>query len=160
LMRLMLDQCWDRLSPPIETPDDLEIRAAAFNWLDDPDRGARFPNTLRTTPLVFGEDGAYGWLAWRQSQDGKGAVKREDFEKARQATTWEQCKEASDAIDASLEEINQLSTVLREKLGNVAPGFTSIRPSLIDCQTLIRQILQRKPPPVSAATEDGEAGGE
>src|SRR5262245_50601602 len=160
LMRLMLEQCWDRLSPPVESPDDLEIRAAAFNWLDDPDRGARFPNTLRMTPLVFGEDGAYGWLTWRQSQDGKGPVKREDFEKAMQATTWEACKEAADAIDASLEELNQLTAVLSAKLGNVAPGFTSLRPTLIEVQTLVKQILQRKPPPAGAVTADGEEGAE
>src|SRR5947209_2351025 len=45
LMRLLVEQCWDRLNPPIESEDDLELRAGPFNWLDDPALGARFPST-------------------------------------------------------------------------------------------------------------------
>ena len=46
LMRLLVEQCWDRLNPSIED-GDLEVRAGPFNWLADAEKGARFPNSLR-----------------------------------------------------------------------------------------------------------------
>src|SRR5437870_2984877 len=88
LAPIPVDQCWDRLHPVIED-DDMDVRAGPFYWLDDPDKGARFPNALRMIPIVFGEAGSYTWIDWRQSQDGKGKVSREDFEKAIVATSRE-----------------------------------------------------------------------
>src|SRR5581483_5608664 len=78
LLRELVDQCWDRLYPEIED-GDLDLRAAPFFWLDDPDHGARFPNTVRGVPVVFGEGGAYNWQDWRLSQEGRGKVSRDDF---------------------------------------------------------------------------------
>src|SRR5262245_49215966 len=43
LLRGMVEQCWDRILPEIEEPDDLERRGSAFHWLNNPDRGIRFP---------------------------------------------------------------------------------------------------------------------
>ena len=43
LMRKLVEDCWDRLYPPIEEEEDAEVRAAAFSWLNDADRGARLP---------------------------------------------------------------------------------------------------------------------
>ena len=54
LLRELITTCWDRVRPTIED-GDLEVRAGPFNWLDDPDKGARFPTTLRQAPLVFTE---------------------------------------------------------------------------------------------------------
>src|SRR5262245_59642947 len=42
LLRGLVQQCWDRLYPVIED-GDVEPRGAAFAWLDDDIRGARFP---------------------------------------------------------------------------------------------------------------------
>ena len=50
LFRLLAEQGWDRLLPAIEEEDDLEVRAARFNWLDDKDRGARFPGRCTWFP--------------------------------------------------------------------------------------------------------------
>ncbi len=61
LLQLMVEQCWDRLSPVLEEGDDLEVRAAPFRWIDDPDRGAFFPSTIRALPLVHGNATEYGW---------------------------------------------------------------------------------------------------
>ncbi len=71
LMRRLVSECWDRLNPAIESEDDLEIRAAPFFWLDEADRGARFPTSLRQVPMIWGEGGRYGWFHWKQSQSGK-----------------------------------------------------------------------------------------
>src|SRR5262249_27416322 len=89
LMRQIVEQCWDRMFPVIED-GDLEVRGGPFNWLDDPELGARFPTTVRTAPLLAVEGKTYSFLDWRQSQDGKGTVTLDEFEKAIGAVTLEQ----------------------------------------------------------------------
>src|SRR3954452_8500594 len=94
LLRRLVEECWDRLSPELEADDDLEIRAAPFRWLDDPSRGAAFPSTVRSVPLVFGNDGGLGWQDWRRSQDPRASAVREAFDKARLATPLKASKGA------------------------------------------------------------------
>lgn len=157
LLRLLADRCWDRLHPPIEEEEDLEVRAAPLQWLDDPDRGARFPGTLRAVPLIDGEGGGYSWLDWRQSQGGKGRVNREGFEKAVGATPGDRCRQAVADILAGLDELNQLTLVLNARMGAAAPGMIGVRQALDDCRVLGQQILQRKDPApaiVEAPAED------
>src|SRR5207248_8912756 len=126
LMRLLVQQCWDRLNPPIETEDDIETRAGPLNWLDVPDRGARFPSSIRDTPIVRGENGAYSWLDWKQSQspDGRGKVSRADFDKAVLATPVEQCQTMADDLAESVQELIQLTQEPSTKMGAAAPGLT------------------------------------
>ena len=156
LMRLLVQQCWDRLNPPIETEDDIETRAGPLNWLDVPDRGARFPSSIRDTPIVRGENGAYSWLDWKQSQspDGRGKVSRADFDKAVLATPVEQCQTLADDLAESVQELIQLTQELSTKMGAAAPGLTGVRQALDDCRTLVQQILKLKGP----VGGDGEAG--
>jgi type VI secretion system protein ImpA len=155
LFGALLSECWDRLYPGIED-GDLEVRAGPLNWLDDADRGARFPTTLRRVPLVFGEDGAYGWLDWRRSQDDRGDVSRESFEKAIAATPRPQCQTLTEDLAQCYEELKTLEDLLHDKFGGVAPGMTGIRRALDDCTTLAQQLLQRKGPPPVEANADGE----
>jgi type VI secretion system protein ImpA len=155
LLRRMVEEAWDRIRPTIED-GDLEVRAAAFNWLDDADRGARFPTTVRSAPVVQGELGGYGWLAWRQSMDGKGPVPREEFEKAVAAASRESCQALADDLEATRQEVQLLLEQLNAKMGAVSPGLTGFRPAVEDCRTLVLQILERKgPAPVVA--EEGAA---
>jgi type VI secretion system protein ImpA len=162
LMRRMVAECWDRLNPPIESEDDLEVRAAPFYWLDESDRGARFPYTLRQVPMVWGDDGRYGWLQWRQSQGGKDGVSPADIEKAIVATPREHCQAMVDDLTEAWQEIDTLAQELNGKMGQYAPAFTGLRQALGECRALAQQILQRKGPDLSQAGEaegDGEAGG-
>jgi type VI secretion system protein ImpA len=172
LLRRLMADCWDRIYPSIED-GDLEVRAGPFNWLDDPDRGARFPSTLRLAPVLQVDGQTYSWLNWREMLDGKkGAVKPEVFDGAIDKAPRPQCQDIVDDLAASQEELKQLATVLTEKLGEFAPAMGEVRRAIDDCQTLAQQILKKKgPPPVEApppdeaaaaaeegeATEDGEA---
>jgi type VI secretion system protein ImpA len=150
LMRLMIEQCWDRLHPVIED-GDLDVRAGPFNWLDDSDHGARFPNTLRMAPIIFfGETGQYSWLDSKQSQEGKGKVARDEFEKGVSAMTYPRCEAVATDIAQCREELNLLTQALAVKMGPSAPGLTSIRQAVEECHTLIQEILQRKRPPDEA----------
>jgi type VI secretion system protein ImpA len=158
LLRELVEQCWDRVNPPIED-GDLERRAAPFFWLDDPDKGARFPTTVRSVPLVSGDGKQYGWLAWRQSQDGHGGVGREDFERALAATPAERSLAVAEQVAACREELRGLTDVLTRVLGPAAPGLTGVQKALDDCHVLAQQILQRKRPAGGEAPPDGEDGG-
>lgn len=158
LMRRLIAECWDRIYPSIED-GDLEVRAGPFNWLDDPDRGARFPFALHSVPLLPGEGGGYSWIVWRQAQEGKGPITPEAIEKAVLTTPREHCQTLVDDVMQSVGELNQLTQLLNEKLGGSAPGLISLRQAVDDCRILSQQILQKKgPPPSEAGPEEGEVG--
>jgi type VI secretion system protein ImpA len=158
LLRELAEQCWDRLHPPIED-GDLEIRAGPFNWLDDPDHGARFPTTVRMVPLIFGEKEHYCWLDWRLSHENRGRVSREELDKAIRSTPPERLATVQQDINQSLEEITKLTKYLADKMGPVAPGLTGLRQAVEECRNLVQQVVQQCP--VSAPETDkpiGEAG--
>lgn len=157
LMRRLAQECWDRMYPIIED-GDVEARGASFVWLDDEIRGARFPNTLRMTPLTRpggkgGDDDTknrYGWQHWKDIQESKGAVTAADFDQAVTATSREYCQAAFNDIGESIQELTELVDVLGSKMGEAAPGLTQVRKALLDCQELAQHILKRKgPAPVS-----------
>jgi type VI secretion system protein ImpA len=155
LLRELVGQCWDRLYPPLED-GDVEVRASAFNWLDDSARGARFPNTVRQVPLIFSPTGGYSWQDWRRMQEGKGGPSTADFEKAVVAMPVERCQAILEDATQALEEANHLVNELNPKMGPLAPGLTMVRQAIQECLGLERQIVQRKGGGGAAA--EAEAG--
>lgn len=141
LLRLMVEQCWERLSPILEAGDDLEVRAAPFHWLDDPNRGASFPNTVRAVPLVQGAGAEYGWQDWRRSQAPNSELTPEMFDKARLATPVDSSREALELLSAARAEFDGLVGALNQRMGESAPAMLGLRQALDDCQLLAQQIL-------------------
>jgi type VI secretion system protein ImpA len=158
LARMMSEQCWDRINPKIED-GDLEPRASPFNWLDDPDRGSRFPNVLRQLPVIKGgEAGFYNWMDWKRSTEGKGSPTAADLEKAIQTTPYEFCQNISEDLTQCREEFQKLNQILSSKMGAQAPGFMGLGQSLEDCFGLVQQVLQKKgPPPTVPGADDAPA---
>jgi type VI secretion system ImpA family protein len=158
LMRLLVEVCWDRLDPPLED-EDAEVRAAPFHWIDDADRGAVFPNSVRSMPLLSAGGGSFSWVQWQQSQGGpdKGG---DVIEKTIAAANREQCQALVDNLSQAITELKFLAQYLSSKLGADAPGFTSLRPAMDDCLRLAKQILQRKGPAPAGATENGESAAD
>src|SRR5437588_6434446 len=113
LLRLLVEQCWDRLHPLIED-GDLEARAGPFFLLDDADRGARFPNALRALPMIRGTNAQFSLLDWRHSQDRNGSVARDDVEKAIDSSDPAACKLLVEDVASSLAELNQLAASLNQ----------------------------------------------
>ncbi|WP_406695644.1 type VI secretion system protein TssA [Singulisphaera sp. Ch08] len=162
LLRLMVEQCWDRLSPPLEEGDDMEVRAAAFRWLDDPDRGASFPNTLRAVPLVLGDGAEYGWQDWRRSQDPRSGLTPETFDKARLVTPVESTREVVELLSAARTEFDGMVHALQERMGESAPAMLGLRQAIDDCQLLANQILQLNAatdPPAAETDAPSESSG-
>lgn len=153
LMRRLIDECWDRVNPSIED-GDLEVRAAPFNWLDDPDRGARFPTTVRMAPIVLLEGEGYGWHHWKQAQDGKGGMSPEVFEKAVLMTPREYAQTVVEDLEAAEAELHQLIATLTLRLESVAPSMLALGEAVQQSLTLAREVLRRKGPGEEAAPEE------
>jgi type VI secretion system protein ImpA len=159
LMRRMVGDCWDRITPSIED-GDLEMRAGPFNWLDEADRGARFPVTVRQVPLIADGEGHFSWFDWRQIQEGKGTVTQQEFERALQIMPREQLQATTEDIEGAAEELRTLVDDLGGKLGEFAPGMTGLGGALNDCRNLARLLLERRGGPPQEEGEGGAADGE
>ncbi len=156
LTRRLIDEAWDRLRPPIEEPDDLEVRAAALNWLDDADRGARFPVTIRSTPFIESPLGRLSWVDWTQSQ--KDEATQEKTENIIKSATREVCQLAVDDLDEIIVELGLILGFCNDKMGPSGPGLVQVRQAIVECRTLAGQILERKgPAPVVAEVPEPEA---
>jgi type VI secretion system protein ImpA len=159
LMRLLLEECWDRLHPTIED-GDLEVRAGPFNWLGDDGRGARFPYTLRTVPLFKGDGVWYTLRDWKKIQEGKADARREEVERAINAASREDCQKLVDDINRAIDEMTRLLAVLNERLGSAAPAMIDVRSALGEALALTKQTLSRKAPPVEEAQVSSEEPGQ
>jgi type VI secretion system protein ImpA len=157
LLRRLIEECWDRLQPPIED-GDLEPRAAAFNWLDDPARGGRFPTTLRYVPVLCVGENTVHTLDWEKMRNGSGRVAPADFEMAVLATPYDFCRTAFDELNAACVELEPLVRALEARMGSASPGMLELRKALESCRLLVTQILERKgPPPVTANVQETAA---
>lgn len=155
LLRGLLDQCWDRLNPPLED-GDLEVRTGPFRWLDDAETGARFPYTVLSTPLWSGTGTACSYLDW----EGKGKVTRDQFEKAVAAATLAECQVVAEDIDVCCAELEQLNKSLGTRVGPVAPPLTTLREALQKCRQVANVILKKKaPPPATTNAAPASADG-
>ncbi len=152
-LRRLMTECWDRITPDIED-GDLEVRATPFKWLDDEDRGARFPTTIRLVPIVFMGSTGFGWFRWKHTQQGQHPI--EEYDQAVMNTPRDLLELNVEALETSEQELRQLIDVLAEKLGEEAPALNTIQAAVTDCLTLSRQILARKGPK-EEDVEDEEA---
>ncbi len=165
LFRQLVNNCWDRLDPALDEDDDLEVRAAPFNWLDDPDRGAVFPNTIRSLPIVIAGSERYGSVHWQLARENKQGLSNDMIEQAVFNATPEQCrKTAADAAQA-LQELKQLTNELRMKMGGEAPGLSYVRPAIEEGATLSKQVVARKggdeaPAEAESAASEESSGGQ
>jgi len=111
--------------------------------------------------IVFGEEAKYSFIDWRQSQDGRGTVSRDDIEKAILAMPRGQCQSVTEAIRQCLEELSPLTQSLAAKMGQEnAPGMTGLRQALEECGQLAQQILSRKGGAETPGEETAGPGGE
>lgn len=174
LLRRMVEECWDRLTPPIED-GDLDVRAAPFNWLDDPDRGARFPSTIQSIPLLSDQDGnPISWIHWKVAQSAPPAADGEEdprqafqtkFDRGVLGVGRQDVQDMVDAATAAFAEAEKLDTLLLDKMGDIAPGVGEWRKALTESLTLAKGILDKKGPapfkpgPAAEAEPAAPSGG-
>jgi type VI secretion system protein ImpA len=145
LLRRLVEEGWDRIIPSIED-GDLEVRAGPFNWLDDPDRGARFPTTVRSVPLVFRGEEPLSWMSWRQVQDGRGNLTADQFDQAINLAPRQQCQAIFDDLAAARAELQALGESLNSRMEDNAPSLMGLQKAVSECEQLAEHILARKGP--------------
>ncbi len=155
LLRELVEQAWDRVLPSTEDSDP-EVRAGPFYWLDDADKGARFPTTVRMVPMIFGNGAEFSWLNWKESTKEKGAIPREEYEQAEMAAPFERCEAVADSANQSMSELDGLVQALTEKMGAHAPALAALREAVEVCQSLINEIVRKKRPVLAADTHSNE----
>jgi type VI secretion system protein ImpA len=151
LLRLLVEQCWDRLQPPLTEPDSLEVRAAAFYWLEEADHGACLPTSLGFAPLIEIEGKPYSLLDWRRAQEGRDPHTWEVLAKAIFLAAPHTCLATLGEINASQKELAALTTALNERLGDAAPGFGPVSKALQDCAALLEHVLGQHVAPAASS---------
>jgi type VI secretion system protein ImpA len=157
MLRRLVDEAWDRLHPAIED-GDAEVRAAPFNWLGEGDRGARFPVTVRSVPLVMLGSQGFGWLDWKRGQEGRGGD-AEAFDQAVQHWSRKACFDAAEVAQQASDKCAALVASLNDRLGEAAPSMEGLAEAIDDCLGLIRHILSIKGGPPDG-DDRGDADGQ
>ena len=144
LGRLVTD-CWDYLHPIPGPDEDAEVRVGPFNWLNDSMRGAKFPQAIRSIPLLKTGSKTFAYVDWitpERKGDLEDAIGKIDIPALRNAF--------ADAT-AAWSALEALSRSLDDKLGNdIAPNFlspentSSIGTAIEQCLQLIREVAHRR----------------
>lgn len=166
LIRRLCEDCWERMYPlldPEAMEESIEDRAAAFNFLDDPEKVPYFPNSVRGVPVLRTDDGrVISFQACQQQGKRPAEITQDEFRQAVNAAPADdiaRVKAMDEDITEALTELHDLSTVLESKVGRAATGFGYVRKALADCQTMTQQIIKmRSSGVVEQPSENGEGG--
>jgi type VI secretion system protein ImpA len=150
LMRRLVEDCWDELTPRPRGDGDLDPLLAPLRWIDDPDRGALFPHTVRAIQFARHAERSYSWIDWKRLKDRGDSSTWSAFERAIYVTPRIELEE-------SLEELTQSHCELERLTGSLSthtpepfemPGLWR---AIDDCRALLEHVLQQVP---AAATDD------
>jgi type VI secretion system protein ImpA len=152
LLRLYMTECWDRVHPLIEEPDDIEARAGPFEWLNEAEGGAWFPAALRKIPVVVvgGKP-----VCLQNVQDGKLDEDPLPAEALRTATPVSETITAE--VGDCVQELDTLDQALSEKMAEHAPSLINVRDVLHTAQNLLSHL--QGPAGELAGAADGAMAG-
>ncbi len=157
LLRLLVENCWDRMYP-IPEDGDLEVRAGPFKWLNDATRGAKFPSIIQSLPIIRGRGENFGYFDWI------GEARKAELEEAIPAVKGDDLKLVWDDLQEALKELRALTEVLDQKLTKeYSPDLISpdnpnnIGSALRNCASMIEDLARRKGISLTAADAQGEA---
>ena len=178
LIRSLLLDFWDGLHPPIEDGDP-ELRAAPLAWI-----GYSLAPVVRTVPLnrsghdyfKYRESRTIGYeadantdpkaLQARQQAIADGRITGEEFDKGFESTPKSWYKAQAADLRASLEALEGLDALSRERFGDAAPSYSRLQEALVEVQRTVGQLLGRKleldpdpPEPEPAGPAPAESGG-
>lgn len=134
LLRNLLTDCWDRVHPLIEEPDDLEVRAGLLQWLADAESGAWFPMTVAKLPLLKIGSQTACLQDCRTGRLGGQPLSGEAMRAAEPAHP-----DAPADVAECLKELATLNQALVEKMADQAPALGTIRDILNDCARFLNR---------------------
>ncbi|HET8654038.1 MAG TPA: type VI secretion system protein TssA [Longimicrobiaceae bacterium] len=179
LIRGLLDQYWESLYPELED-GDAEFRAAPLEWL-----GSRLDVAVRSVPLdrsghtflQYQEGRKLGYeeeatdgekKKARQAEIDAGKLPPEQFDQGFNATPKEWYRTLVADLEGTLAELRELDDLGREKFGEFAPSYRTLRGALEEVLHTAKLLLARKletdpdpveleaPAPTAEPAEPGE----
>jgi type VI secretion system protein ImpA len=144
LLRLLVSECWDRMHPIIEEPDDIESRAGSFEWLCEAKSGAWFPTTIAQVPLLrMGSQ----TVSLENCQSATLDEKPLDLDMLKAADPAEPT--TPEEVAQCLEELAAMDKAMSEKMEHLAPSVSALRDVLTACQ----RYLARSQAPTDAESD-------
>jgi len=169
LVLALCEEFWDHLYPEIEG-DDLEGRISPIVWVNE-----KLYLTLKLIPITKPDSvdaDPYTWADWeyanyienkalkdtsiREQAESRGKVTRPKFLGSAMFTSKQYYTAQSEAIDGSMECINELERFLDERCGKQAPSLKQFRDTLEDIHNLVQDFLMEK----QEEEENQKASGE
>ena len=159
LLKEMHIQCWDRMYPvpDPEYGEGMEVRAIPFEWINDPEMGARFPGTILDVPAL-----KYGSTTY-SVRDFERTVRPDKMDTP--PIPLDQLKHLKLANPALMEDLAEclaeataLEAVLTEKLEKQAPGLAA-KEALQNCQEVLKRFAGAAPASQAVANGDGDHPG-
>ncbi|MBI3408947.1 MAG: type VI secretion system ImpA family N-terminal domain-containing protein [Planctomycetes bacterium] len=154
LLNELAAQCWERLHPMPDEGEGMEVRAERFYWMTEPDKGARFPNSVRAMPLVKVKDHILSYQDLQLAMRGQGTMPAGAFETAEPASG-----DVAEDLAQCVAELNQLELVLAEKCAPDPPAWTGLRHAMDECQNFMNKVLRRMAPADASANGAPGSGG-
>lgn len=146
LLRSLVERCWDFLLPAVSESDHLEVRAAAFTWLNNLDRKVHFPITLRMLPLLEGKGTSISYHDWKESSKPQpGQPTSADIEAILAVANPERCRQVAADASEALSELDGLITTLDTKMEKKSPNLLELRDAVKQCEGLAQDFAARRP---------------
>ena len=179
LLAAMITGLWDHLYPEAED-DDLEFRAAPVDWV-----GKYLVVPIRLTPInvaghsmqqyrdsrtIIYEKDAFTTdeKDAREQAIQSGRLVPEKFDEAFAATSKAWYRELIGEIDKSLQSLEKLDAIARDKFGSYAPRVSPMQDAMLEVRQVAAQLLTQKleldpdpipEPDVSLYADPGSGGG-
>lgn len=154
----MLETFWDSVYP-LPDDGDLEPRVGPFSLITDDTRGLRLPLLLRLVPILPGS-AEYSWSFWnarmlvpktQQESDEQFSARRATaaeqqrlFDEAAVSTSLAHIQNLYEDLTEAKLALQQFDTAIGLRFQAMAPGTSSLRKPIEDCEVLVRRILNDK----------------
>src|SRR6516225_6441427 len=144
LTREMMEAYWDNLYPEIED-GDVSLRAAPLDWLgSDPllAKGSCPVLSVRFVPITAS---GLSWLHYQEkSKKDAPKEKADEFESAFQGSPKSFLKQQAADLAASLESLDQWSSLSDQRFGKDGPSFYNLKRALEEVENTVGILLKRK----------------
>ncbi|MGL5095127.1 MAG: ImpA family type VI secretion system protein, partial [Planctomycetia bacterium] len=119
--------------------------------LDDPDRGLRFPSTLRLLPLVWHDGAPMSFFDRERALKGEGEFPADAFDRAVDAAAPQAVVDLADSVAEARTALRGLLDAMNLKLGGFAPSLSKVRDTL-EAVAQATEWMRRRRGPAAGST--------
>ena len=164
LTRLLAD-CWDRVHPFPEDGERLDdVRGGPLLWLNDSSRGARFPYSITSVPIVDLRGDRFGHTDLRGARRAEFDTFFQNLKPQAADTVRKQITDANDDLAAIRAELQKPATVVDERMPelgiNLLSGSGTIGGVLFDVAETVTDLMHASDSRPAGESGEGASGSE